>query len=132
YIFLFLFIIFYSSFEILASILFKQRKRSSPFSSWDLKLRYLVVFLCFFFVRYYGNSRLLRFERRKAINIRELRHVVLLGICTCTYLKMQFPAILEQRTGFRGFFWKAARIGERLSPWMAVGCFTMGVSIIFF
>ncbi|KAJ9549742.1 hypothetical protein OSB04_022285 [Centaurea solstitialis] len=59
---------------------------------------------------------------------------------------------------FRGFFWKAARIGksiynheplqrfmtvhfflrlmfetgERLSPWVAVGCFTMGVSIIFF
>ncbi|WZZ21962.1 hypothetical protein YC2023_123349 [Brassica napus] len=24
---------------------------------------------------------------------------------------MQFPAILEQKTGFRGFFWKAARIG---------------------
>lgn len=22
--------------------------------------------------------------------------------------------------------------GERLSPWVAVGCFTMGVSIIFF
>ncbi|KAK6941676.1 Protein kish [Dillenia turbinata] len=54
--------------------------------------------------------------------------VVLLGICTCTYVRMQFPAILEQRTGFaaayyqlctlikpsffrfRGFFWKAARI----------------------
>lgn len=23
-------------------------------------------------------------------------------------------------------------LGERLSPWVAVGCFTMGVSIIFF
>ncbi|PKI78326.1 hypothetical protein CRG98_001269 [Punica granatum] len=34
--------------------------------------------------------------------------------------------------GFRGFFWKAARIGERLSPWIAVGCFSMGVSVIFF
>ncbi|KAF7823472.1 protein kish-like [Senna tora] len=33
---------------------------------------------------------------------------------------------------FRGFFWKAARIGERLSPWVAAGCFTMGVSILFF
>ncbi|KAK8561962.1 hypothetical protein V6N12_049017 [Hibiscus sabdariffa] len=40
---------------------------------------------------------------------------VLLGICTCTYLKMKFPAILEQRTGFRGFFWKAAIIGAKLS-----------------
>ncbi|KAG0517495.1 hypothetical protein BDA96_09G094100 [Sorghum bicolor] len=25
---------------------------------------------------------------------------------------MQFPAILNDRTGFRGFFWKAARIGS--------------------
>ncbi|WMV22035.1 hypothetical protein MTR67_015420 [Solanum verrucosum] len=25
---------------------------------------------------------------------------------------MHFPALLEQRTGFRGFFWKAARIGK--------------------
>ncbi|KAK5838933.1 hypothetical protein PVK06_007681 [Gossypium arboreum] len=44
-------------------------------------------------------------------NFHSFLTVVLLGICTCTYLKMQFPAILEQRTGFRGFFWKAARIG---------------------
>ncbi|KAF3544429.1 hypothetical protein DY000_02000876 [Brassica cretica] len=65
-------------------------------------------------------------------NFHSFLTVVLLVICTCTYLKMQFPAILEQKTGFRGFFWKAARIGERLSPWMSVGCFMMGVSIIFF
>ncbi|XWS63840.1 hypothetical protein CRYUN_Cryun06bG0136300 [Craigia yunnanensis] len=44
-------------------------------------------------------------------NFHSFLTVVLLGICTCTFLKMQFPAILEQRTGFRGFFWKAARIG---------------------
>ncbi|XP_021303184.1 protein kish isoform X1 [Sorghum bicolor] len=42
--------------------------------------------------------------------------VVLLVICTCTYIKMQFPAILNDRTGFRGFFWKAARIG--LAHWL--------------
>ncbi|KAL8495803.1 hypothetical protein ACS0TY_019780 [Phlomoides rotata] len=30
----------------------------------------------------------------------------------------------KQRTGFRGVFWKAARMGERPSPWVAVGCFT--------
>ncbi|XP_076900889.1 uncharacterized protein LOC143555164 [Bidens hawaiensis] len=65
-------------------------------------------------------------------NFHSFLTVVLLVICTCTFLKMQFPTILEQKTGFRGFFWKAARIGERLSPWVAVGCFTMGVSIIFF
>ncbi|XP_057511353.1 uncharacterized protein LOC130793592 isoform X2 [Actinidia eriantha] len=66
-------------------------------------------------------------------NFHSFLTVVLLVICTCTYLKMQFPTLLEQKTcRFRGFFWKAARIGERLSPWVAAGCFTMGVSIIFF
>ncbi|KAH0452859.1 hypothetical protein IEQ34_017183 [Dendrobium chrysotoxum] len=171
-------------------------------------------------------------------NFHSFLTVVLLVICTCTYIKMQFPAMLEQRTGahkcwwgvyynvfcrdsdggdlhvsgfaghngigrgvvvgdnnamevaaafvargegdvdvatavwaaeevdgvdlvnssiafysiakpciygkphaldiplfyirFRGFFWKAARIGERLSPWVAMGCFAMGVSIIIF
>ncbi|XP_062223468.1 uncharacterized protein LOC133922245 isoform X1 [Phragmites australis] len=57
--------------------------------------------------------------------------VVLLLICTCTYLKMHFPSLLIRRTGFRGFFWKAARIGERLSPWVAIGCSVMGISILF-
>ena len=28
--------------------------------------------------------------------------------------------------------WPMPVTGERLSPWVAVGCFTMGVSIIFF
>ncbi|AQK69827.1 hypothetical protein ZEAMMB73_Zm00001d015970 [Zea mays] len=40
--------------------------------------------------------------------------VVLLLICTCTYLKMHFPSLLIRRTGFRGFFWKAARIALRV------------------
>ncbi|CAN1178015.1 Protein kish-A [Linum perenne] len=45
-------------------------------------------------------------------NFHSFLTVVLLVICTCTFLKMQFPTILEQKTGFRGFFWKAARIGD--------------------
>ncbi|KAF5202212.1 kish-A [Thalictrum thalictroides] len=65
-------------------------------------------------------------------NFHSFLSVVLLVICTCTYVKMQFSTILQQKTGFRGVFWKAARIGERLSPWVAVGCLTMGVSIIVF
>ncbi|XP_062181396.1 uncharacterized protein LOC133885674 isoform X1 [Phragmites australis] len=85
-------------------------------------------------------------------NFNSFLTVVLLVICTCTYVKMQFPAILNDRTGFRGFFWKAARIvgihmlqsinlyferltyvqGERLSPWVSFGCFAMGISTIFF
>ncbi|MCD7458135.1 hypothetical protein HAX54_037398 [Datura stramonium] len=45
------------------------------------------------------------------LNFHSFLTVVLLWICTCTYVKLHFPALLEQRTGFRGFFWKAARIG---------------------
>ncbi|WJX33467.1 hypothetical protein P8452_21673 [Trifolium repens] len=52
-------------------------------------------------------------------NFHSFLTVILLGICACTYFKMQFPAILEQRTGFRGFFWKAARIGERLTSFLS-------------
>ncbi|CAF1698040.1 unnamed protein product [Brassica napus] len=51
-------------------------------------------------------------------NFHSFLTVVLLVICTCTYLKMQFPAILEQKTGFRGFFWKAARIGRPSFPFL--------------
>ncbi|CAL5097685.1 unnamed protein product [Urochloa decumbens] len=86
-------------------------------------------------------------------NFNSFLTVVLLVICTCTYIKMQFPAILNDRTGFRGFFWKAARIaagrkyagwfsrlgyiadsklGERLSPWVSFGCLAMGISTLFF
>ncbi|KAK9820478.1 hypothetical protein WJX72_010759 [[Myrmecia] bisecta] len=57
--------------------------------------------------------------------------VVLLTICTCTFVKLKTPSILSERTGFRGLFWKAARIGERLSPWVALGCFAMGFTILF-
>ncbi|KAL6565931.1 hypothetical protein OROHE_004986 [Orobanche hederae] len=45
-------------------------------------------------------------------NFHSFLTVVLLGICACTYVKIQFPALLEQRTGFRGVFWKAARIAR--------------------
>ncbi|URE42355.1 hypothetical protein MUK42_32782 [Musa troglodytarum] len=65
-------------------------------------------------------------------NFHSFLTVVLLVICTCTYIKMQFPAILERKTGFRGFFWKAARIGERLSPWVAFGCFAIERAIFSF
>ncbi|KAK3686329.1 hypothetical protein LTR37_019919 [Vermiconidia calcicola] len=43
--------------------------------------------------------------------------VVLLFICSCTYLHGVFPAWLDRnKTGPLGTFWRAARVGERLSP----------------
>lgn len=56
--------------------------------------------------------------------------VVLLIICTCTYVKCKAPRLMAEKTGFRGLFWKAARIGERLSPWVALACILMGVAIL--
>ncbi|DBA77406.1 hypothetical protein WJX82_007358 [Trebouxia sp. C0006] len=58
--------------------------------------------------------------------------VVLLTICTCTYVKLKAPSILAEKTGFRGLFWKGARIGERLSPWVGISCFVMGCTVLFF
>ena len=52
--------------------------------------------------------------------------ILLLVICTCTYLRQLTairPMLDRHRTGFAGVFWKCARIGERLSPYVAVSCF---------
>ena len=97
--------------------------------------------------------------------------VLLLCICTATYVKMKMPTLLDSRQGcvrapagprggggatsseeggaltraplgaltrsagparrFRGMFWKMARIGERLSPWVSLGCFCMGFAVVF-
>jgi len=65
-------------------------------------------------------------------DFRSFLTVVLLTICTCTYVKLMRPQLLTHKTGFKGLFWKAARIGERLSPWVAVACIAMGFSILFF
>uniref|UniRef100_A0A2P2MGR6 Protein kish n=1 Tax=Rhizophora mucronata TaxID=61149 RepID=A0A2P2MGR6_RHIMU len=51
-------------------------------------------------------------------NFHSFLTVVLLGICTCTYVKMHFPAILEQRTGYAS------------SPFFFLGFFFNGRSCI--
>uniref|UniRef100_A0A0E0HBH4 Protein kish n=2 Tax=Oryza TaxID=4527 RepID=A0A0E0HBH4_ORYNI len=53
-------------------------------------------------------------------NFNSFLTVVLLVICTCTYIKIQFPAILNDRTGC-GVLVKICYHGERLSPWVALG-----------
>lgn len=63
-------------------------------------------------------------------DFRDFLTVVLLTICTCTFVKLIYPAALTQRAGFKGLFWKAARIGERLSPWVGIACVAMGAAIL--
>ena len=61
-------------------------------------------------------------------NFQSLLVVILLAICTCTYIR-GITAILDRRkTGFLGTFWKFARIGERKSPWIAAACVVMAIS----
>ncbi|KAL6766632.1 hypothetical protein ACKKBG_A36775 [Auxenochlorella protothecoides x Auxenochlorella symbiontica] len=57
--------------------------------------------------------------------------VLLLAVCSCTFVKTKAPSVLSQKTGFRGLFWKFARVGERLSPWVSLACIGMAMSTLF-
>ncbi|AOW31382.1 hypothetical protein MG5_06000 [Candida albicans P57072] len=64
-------------------------------------------------------------------NFQSLLQVILLLICTCTYVHSTAPAILDNRkSGILSVFWKFARIGERLSPYVALGCFIMAFNTL--
>ncbi|OTA91034.1 hypothetical protein M434DRAFT_76976, partial [Hypoxylon sp. CO27-5] len=68
-------------------------------------------------------------------NFQSLLLVILLLICTCAYVHQIFPTILDRnKQGTKqdnhrlmGIFWKAARIGERLSPYISLCCVFMAV-----
>ncbi|KAL9981142.1 hypothetical protein ACROYT_G009806 [Oculina patagonica] len=65
-------------------------------------------------------------------NFQSLLTVVLLLICTCAYIRSIYPALLDKnKHGLLGIFWKAARIGERKSPYVAICCIAMAASILF-
>ncbi|XP_055639079.1 protein kish [Toxorhynchites rutilus septentrionalis] len=66
-------------------------------------------------------------------NFQSLLSVILLMICTCTYLRSLFPSLVDRnKTGMLGIFWKLARIGERKSPWVGLACILMAASILFY
>ncbi|CAD6192804.1 unnamed protein product [Caenorhabditis auriculariae] len=59
-------------------------------------------------------------------NFQSLISVILLLICTCAYIRAFAPKVIDRnKEGLLGVFWKCARIGERLSPWVAASCFCM-------
>ncbi|GAX11542.1 hypothetical protein FisN_22Lu266 [Fistulifera solaris] len=74
-------------------------------------------------------------------NFSSLLTVLLLLICTCAYLRELRPGIFDpprkegetklKREGLTGFLWKMSRIGERLSPYIGVGCFIMAIHVLF-
>eukprot|EP00013_Stygamoeba_regulata_P010255 CAMPEP_0177683250 /NCGR_PEP_ID=MMETSP0447-20121125/31688_1 /TAXON_ID=0 /ORGANISM="Stygamoeba regulata, Strain BSH-02190019" /LENGTH=72 /DNA_ID=CAMNT_0019192799 /DNA_START=38 /DNA_END=256 /DNA_ORIENTATION=+ len=66
-------------------------------------------------------------------NFQSLCVVVLLLICTCAYLHMNTPLASfmdRNKDGSMVMFWRFARIGERLSPWVSLACIAMGVWLL--
>ncbi|CAG7837392.1 unnamed protein product [Allacma fusca] len=65
-------------------------------------------------------------------NFQSLLTVIALLICTCTYVHALLPSLLDKnKTGLLGTFWKCARIGERLSPYVGASCVALAVSLLF-
>ncbi|GAA95321.1 uncharacterized protein L969DRAFT_92418 [Mixia osmundae IAM 14324] len=64
-------------------------------------------------------------------NFQSLLLVILLIICTCTYARATVPTLVDRnKEGVFGLFFKFARIGERLSPWLAMACVAMAISVL--
>ncbi|KIK64220.1 hypothetical protein GYMLUDRAFT_196086 [Collybiopsis luxurians FD-317 M1] len=64
-------------------------------------------------------------------NFQSLLLVILLMICTCTYVRAVAPRLVDRnKEGFLGLFFMAARIGERLSPYVALACVSMAVTLL--
>ncbi|ODV86869.1 hypothetical protein CANARDRAFT_174903 [[Candida] arabinofermentans NRRL YB-2248] len=62
-------------------------------------------------------------------NFTSLLQVLLLLICTSTYIHSAWPGILDRnKTGVIGIFWKCARIGERLSPYVSICCIIIAIN----
>ncbi|ODV94890.1 hypothetical protein PACTADRAFT_69967 [Pachysolen tannophilus NRRL Y-2460] len=63
------------------------------------------------------------------LNLTSLLQVFLLVICTSTYLHGIYPSIMDSRKhGLLGIFWKSARIGERLSPYVSISCILFAIN----
>ena len=60
-------------------------------------------------------------------------HSTVLEACRrCRRPLLHAAAAATRACRFKGLFWKFARVGERLSPWISVACFCMAFSVVFF
>jgi hypothetical protein len=68
--------------------------------------------------------------------------VIILFICACTFTRSLYPTIFNgkvdassngkiDRSGLNGLCWKASRVGERISPYVAVACLLMAFHLLF-
>lgn len=61
-------------------------------------------------------------------NIDSLLRLIILMICTTTYIKTHFPSLVSKRTkGFASIFYKCSIIGERLSIYVSIMCIIFGM-----
>ena len=59
--------------------------------------------------------------------------VVLLFICTATFLRQQRPSMFrEKKQGLLGLVYKGSVIGTRLSPYVCLCCIIMAGAVLFF
>ncbi|KAK0461353.1 DUF1242-domain-containing protein [Desarmillaria tabescens] len=64
-------------------------------------------------------------------NFQSLLLVILLLICTCTYVRAIAPRLVDRnKQGFLGIFFMSARIGERLSPYVSLACIVMAITLL--
>ncbi|CCH59518.1 hypothetical protein TBLA_0B06970 [Henningerozyma blattae CBS 6284] len=63
-------------------------------------------------------------------SFRSMLQVILLLICSSTYIHCQWPSLLDRYKNHStlGAFWKMARIGERASPYVSLACIAMAIS----
>ncbi|PWA02278.1 hypothetical protein BB558_001588 [Smittium angustum] len=65
-------------------------------------------------------------------NFNSLLLVILLLICTSSYIKAQAPAFINrEKKGIPKLIYKFAIIGERLSPYVSMGCTAMAIYTLF-
>jgi len=62
--------------------------------------------------------------------------VILLFICGATFTRSLYPTIFSNKTdakhdGLLGICWKASRIGEKISPYVAGACLIMAFHLLF-
>mmetsp|Transcript_112468 Transcript_112468/g.220450 ORF Transcript_112468/g.220450 Transcript_112468/m.220450 type:complete len:83 (-) Transcript_112468:80-328(-) len=68
--------------------------------------------------------------------------VILLFICAATFTRSLYPTIFNSppdaqgnvprdHSGLTGLCWKASRIGERISPYVAGACVLMAFHVLF-
>lgn len=61
-------------------------------------------------------------------NIDALARVLVLSICTVTYVKQHFPSLVSRDSkGLYSVFHKFSVVGTRLSPFVAASCLILGI-----